>query len=194
MQSDKLNIFAETNNVQMTLREEVERINQENSELQAKLKKQLEMYYSKNKESDSKDLQDEEKKFERVKRDFDITKMQLAEKEKNYKNLETHVVQLKTQIRAAEDKIVKYETWHIPKLKETIKFQKDLSDALEKIKIDAELLPEMFRAEARYRKDNEAKKNEAIREKDKAMKQHNKLVAQVKDLQSELERKKRLAQ
>ena len=56
MQSDKLNIFAETNNVQMTLREEVERINQENSELQAKLKKQLEMYYSKNKESDSKDL------------------------------------------------------------------------------------------------------------------------------------------
>jgi len=45
-----------------------------------------------------------------------------------------------------------------------------LSDALEKIKIDAELLPEMFRAEARYRKDNEAKKNEAIREKDKAMK------------------------
>ena len=120
--------------------------------------------------------------------------MQLAEKEKNYKNLETHVVQLKTQIRAAEDKIVKYETWHIPKLKETIKFQKDLSDALEKIKIDAELLPEMFRAEARYRKDNEAKKNEAIREKDKAMKQHNKLVAQVKDLQSELERKKRLAQ
>jgi len=50
------------------------------------------MYYSKNKESDSKDLQDEEKKFERVKRDFDITKMQLAEKEKNYKNLETHVV------------------------------------------------------------------------------------------------------
>jgi len=33
MQSDKLNIFAETNNVQMTLREEVERINQENSEL-----------------------------------------------------------------------------------------------------------------------------------------------------------------
>ena len=33
MQSEKLNIFAETNPVQLTLREEVEIINQQNADL-----------------------------------------------------------------------------------------------------------------------------------------------------------------
>lgn len=43
-----------------------------------------------------------------------------------------------------------------------MKYQRELHDALEKIKIDAELLPEMFRAEAKYRKENKREKDEAI--------------------------------
>jgi hypothetical protein len=68
-----------------------------------------------------------------------------------------------------------------------------LKEALEKIKQDAELLPDMFRAEARYRKENKKEKDEAIEKMTSAMKQHNKLVAERDDLKSELERKKRLA-
>ena len=52
----------------------------------------------------------------------------------------------------------------------------------------------MFRAEARYRKENKKEKDAAVAERDSAMKQHNKLVAERDDLKSELERKKRLAQ
>jgi len=37
-----------------------------------------------------------------------------------------------------------------------------LSEALDKIKSDANLLPEMFRAEARYRKENKKEKDEAV--------------------------------
>jgi hypothetical protein len=51
----------------------------------------------------------------------------------------------------------------------------------------------MFRAEARYRKENKKEKDEAIEKMTSAMKQHNKLVAERDDLKSELERKKRLA-
>ena len=43
-----------------------------------------------------------------------------------------------------------------------MKYQRELADALEKIKTDAELLPEMFRAEAKYRKENKKEKDEAI--------------------------------
>jgi len=55
-------------------------------------------------------------------------------------------------------------------LKETRKYQKDLADALEKIKQDAELLPDMFRAEAKYRKENKKEKDEAIAQMTGAMK------------------------
>ena len=97
-------------------------------------------------------------------------------------------------MRSAEDKISKYETWHIPKLKETMRYQRELADALEKIKTDAELLPDMFRFEANYRKENKKEKDDAIEKMNLAMKEHNKLVAERDDLKSELERKKRLAQ
>lgn len=58
MQSEKLHAFAETNTVQMTLREEVERINQELAELTATHKKKMETFYSANKDHDSKNQQD----------------------------------------------------------------------------------------------------------------------------------------
>ena len=46
---------------------------------------------------------------------------------------------------------MRLKTWYIPRLKETKKYQKELAAELEKIKSDAELLPSMFRAEARIR-------------------------------------------
>jgi len=52
----------------------------------------------------------------------------------------------------------------------------------------------MFRAEAKYRKENKKEKDAAIDEMKNYKKQHNKLVSERDDLKSELERKKRLAQ
>lgn len=52
----------------------------------------------------------------------------------------------------------------------------------------------MFRAEAKYRKENKKEKDEAVANMTDALRQHNKLVSERDDLKSELERKKRLAQ
>ena len=110
------------------------------------------------------------------------------------KNLESHQVQLKTQLREADERIGRDDNWYHPRLKETRRYQKELADALEKIKQDAELLPDMFRAEAKYRKENKKDKDDAVARMTGALKQHHKLVAERDDLRSELERKKRLAQ
>ena len=90
MQSEKLNIFAETNPVQLTLREEVEIINQQNADLHQKIKKLQDQIYSKNKDNDTKDIKDEEAKYKKMESDLCITQMSLLEEEKKCKNLESH--------------------------------------------------------------------------------------------------------
>ena len=81
----------------------------------------------------------------------------------------------------------------LPKLQDTKKYQRDLAEELEKIKGDAELLPNMFRAEAVFRNQCKEQKDEAIAERDKAMQQYNVLIKERDDLRSELDRKYRLS-
>ena len=50
----------------------------------------------------------------------------------------------------------------IPKLKESIFRQKDVAKELEQIHLDAQLLPAMFRAEAMFRKECAAERDEAV--------------------------------
>ena len=50
----------------------------------------------------------------------------------------------------------------IPKVKETVNRQKEISGELEQIHLDAVLLPNMFRAEAQFRKEMVAERNEAL--------------------------------
>jgi len=54
MKSDKLSKFSDSNPIQLTLREDVEVINQELSELNHKYKELVEKFYSQNKDNDSK--------------------------------------------------------------------------------------------------------------------------------------------
>lgn len=82
---------------------------------------------------------------------------------------------------------------YLPRIKETKKFQQEISDELEKIRQDAELLPSMFRAEVEFRKVQEKEKNEAVHQRKMAMKVHDKLVKERDDLKNELDRKQRLA-
>ena len=49
----------------------------------------------------------------------------------------------------------KYKGSYHPKLKDTIKNQRDLAKHLAEIKIDSELLPAMFRKEAQERKNQQ---------------------------------------
>jgi len=59
--------------------------------------------------------------------------------------------------------------------------------------LDAQLLPNMFKAEALFRKECKKEKDEAVAEMTIALKQHNKLVKKIEDLENELARKTRLS-
>ena len=63
-----------------------------------------------------------------------------------------------------------------PKIKEIQKYQKELADELVKLKQDGELLPSMFRAEAQFRNKCKQEKDEALVEKDQAIKNYNRLL------------------
>jgi len=76
----------------MTLREEVERINQELAELTATHKKKMETFYSANKDHDSKNQQDQQAQIDRLQQKLSLAEMKVQDKEKSMKNLESHQV------------------------------------------------------------------------------------------------------
>jgi len=73
-------------------------------------------------------------------------------------------------LKEAEDKLSKYDNFYLPRLRDTRKYQKELSDNIEQISQDAELLPSMFRAEAAFRIECRQEKDEAVKQMTVAMK------------------------
>ena len=63
--------------------------------------------------------------------------IELDKKMKQYKTMEMTNNQLKTKLREADDKNNKLEGHMIPKLRETINRQKDVSVELEQIHLDS---------------------------------------------------------
>ena len=59
MKSDKISSFSDSNPIQLTLREEVELINQELTDINTKYKELVERFYSQNKDNDSKNQLDQ---------------------------------------------------------------------------------------------------------------------------------------
>ena len=100
---------------------------------------------------------------------------------------------LRLQLKETEDKASRLENYYVPKLQDTIKYQKTLAENIDQISSDAELLPSMFRAEAAFRIECKNQKDEALQKMKTFEKQHNKLVSERDDLKNELERKQRLA-
>ena len=96
-------------------------------------------------------------------------------------------------MKEAEDRNHKYENFYIPKLQETKKFQKQIYEELERIRLDADLLPSMFREEARYSSQLKAERDSAVKDMTAAMKQHNKLVSDLTDRTNEVKRKERMS-
>ena len=66
-----------------------------------------------------------------------------------------HINKQKVQLQEMKTTVDKYKGSYHPKLKETIKYQKDLEKHLAEIVRDSELLPAMFRMEANNRKNQQ---------------------------------------
>ena len=100
---------------------------------------------------------------------------------------------LRRKQKSLEDLTTKMKNSQIPKLKNTIEYQKELTDGISKIREDSAMLPDMFRQLVSDSKELETKMIDAVGARDKALKDDTRLRKQVADLSSELERKKRLA-
>ena len=83
--------------------------------------------------------------------------------------------------------------WYVPRLEKTIKFQKELSDELQHIREDAELLPSMFRQEAADRDRIRGAKDKAEEDAREALANKGRLLKEIDDLRSERDRKKQLS-
>jgi len=92
--------------------------------------------------------------------------------QKGMKSMEAHNVATKTKLREVEERNSKLEGFVVPKIRETVIRQKDISGELEKIQLDAQLLPSMFRAEAQFRKECVTERDEAVQKMKVAVKQH----------------------
>lgn len=82
---------------------------------------------------------------------------------------------------------------YMPKLKSTVQFQKELMAELQQVREDTELLPGMFREEAKERLMLQEERKAAEEKMSRAIKEDSFLRKQVRDLTAEVERKKRLA-
>lgn len=179
------------NPVQITLREEFERLNQDYNKLEAKLKAEIKKSTSRDTEGD--DAADLQTQVDNLKKDNQIKDIKEQENKKQIRNLENGNNILKSKLRDADDKNSKLEGHMLPKLKDTTSRQKEIAEELERIHLDSQLLPAMFRAEANFRLECKKEKDDAVDEMKKAMKIHNKLVKKIADLENELARKERLA-
>ena len=122
MKSDKLSKFSDSNPIQLTLREEIECMNQDLNELNGKYKDLVEKFYSQNKDNDSKNQLDQQEKIIDLEKQISFRDIDLQEQGKKIKNFESQFVQQKTSIRQAEEKISRFENWYQPRLKETQKY------------------------------------------------------------------------
>jgi hypothetical protein len=84
--------------------------------------------------------------------------------------MEAARIKLQHQLKTADDERNRLKTWYIPRLKETRKYQKELSDECDKIRSDAELLPSMFRAEAVFRNQCRKERDEALEKMSESVK------------------------
>ena len=119
--------------------------------------------------------------------------MEIGEYQKKNEKLLQDKANMKKLQKETEEKVTKYTTQYLPKLKDTIKFQKEMQQNLQKISNDAELLPWMFRAEAKQSKEYRSEREMAVAKLKDYERDHFKLVNQRDDLVNEIKRKERMA-
>lgn len=100
---------------------------------------------------------------------------------------------LKRKNKSLDELHSKMKNSYIPKVKSTQDYQKELVEAIGKIREDSAMLPDMFRQLVKDSQELETQKNEAIKARDIALTSDTRLRTQVKNLTQELDRKKRLS-
>jgi chromosome segregation ATPase len=187
MAPEKLEQFARTNPTQLTLRDQVEELNQQLAELKTKHREMMERFYSKNK--DDSNALDQKDAIDKLKTELKVRDALVEQAQKRGANLDVIIAGLKASNKQKDEEISHLKNQYLPKIKDTKKFQNEIYDELERIRQDSALLPSMFRAEAVFRLECKKERDEAVEKMNNAMKQHNKLVSERDDLKNELERK-----
>lgn len=174
------------------MREQVETINQEVTKLRAEVKKHQQEKFQ-NKEQEANREMDSQAKVEKLKNDLSLCQMRLEDQEKENERLKVEKSNLRKLQKETEDKVTKYATQYMPKIKATQDFQKEIWEKVQQIKNDSELLPWMFRAEAKESKKYKVEKEKAVTTMRDYEKDHFKLVNQRDDMENEIKRKERMA-
>lgn len=79
MKSEKLSKFSDSNPIQLTLREDIECMNQDLTELNGKYKDLVEKFYSQNKDNDSKNQLDQQEKISDLEKQISFRDIDLQE-------------------------------------------------------------------------------------------------------------------
>ena len=121
---EKIEEFNANNPVQQTLREQVQNIMQELEKCQAEVKKKRQDQY-KDLDNNNKEI-DQQKNLEKLKIELEKVKMNYDDLVKQTQKLKQDKDSMKKLQKEAEEKVTKYATQYMPRLKETIKFQKEM--------------------------------------------------------------------
>lgn len=93
--------------------------------------KQMNQKLYQNKDNDSKNHLDQQNQLESLKNEVLTKTFEIQEIKKNLKNMESNQITQRQALKEAEDKLGKYDNFYLPRLRDTRKYQKELSDNIE---------------------------------------------------------------
>lgn len=185
----ELDDFTENNPVLETLRKKLEDVYKEKERLQDDIKRNENLMVG----GEMNEIHEMTREIDRLKLYNDSLHKELDNSQGNFKTCQNALTKTKHDLKNMTEAKKNLESWLKPKLKETKRYQKELAGELLKIRQDAELLPSMFRAEAKFRNQCKQDKEDAEIKMNGATETAEKLELEKKDLKHELERKERLA-
>jgi chromosome segregation ATPase len=174
------------------LRARLQEALQKQKEAEFKLKNVLQKMHATNEEKDvgAGDLQGQ---LDKQTKEVSSLRFKLRHSEDKLATQANNLTKIKQQSADFKSQLEKYRNQYHPRLKETIAQQKNLSNKLKDIVRDSELLPEMFRKEAKERKVQQDLMKQAVEDKNHYQKEHKYLVKQIDDLSNDKARKERLS-
>ncbi len=175
----------------MTLRQQVELLQQKIDE-QNDEKKKMQEQLSKS-DTSHKDIDDSVIKMRENEHLVIQLTQQLSDCKETNKELSSKLVDVRRQLKSIEDQHSKLKGTYKPRLDETKIHQTDILNQVKKLKEDSAMLPEMFRELVANNESLKSTMQTALDERDQAVKDDKRLKKKVADLESELDRKKRLA-
>jgi len=120
--------------------------------------------------------------------------MEIADLQRAEKELGTKLQEMNRKRQAAEDRHSQLKNSVVPKLNKARDSIDNICRELQRIREDADLLPDMFKKEKKDNIQYKSRMEEAIKKKDEAVGERAGLISKKEDLDLEVSRKIRLAQ